>query len=89
MERRTFLTAASVGSLLGGQIARPANAQRDSSSLVTSSGSASFKTAEIEVAGNTIFCRHYGQGPAILIVHGFPRGSGYSATAVGAQVHAD
>ena len=34
-----------------------------------------FKTAEIDVADNKIFCRRYGQGPAILMVHGFPRTS--------------
>jgi haloacetate dehalogenase len=75
MERRTFLAAASVGSLVGGSLARRANAQRDSASAVTSSGSASFKTAEIDVAGNKVFYRIYGQGPAILMVHGFPRTS--------------
>src|SRR5260370_32181724 len=34
-----------------------------------------FTTAEVEVAGNTIFVRRYGKGPAILLVHGFPRTS--------------
>ncbi|MBB6669404.1 alpha/beta fold hydrolase [Cohnella nanjingensis] len=29
----------------------------------------------VEVSGNTIFVRRYGQGPAILLVHGFPRTS--------------
>jgi haloacetate dehalogenase len=75
VERRTFLAAASVGSVVGGPLARLANAQRDSSSAVTSSGSASFNTAEIDVAGNKVFYRRYGQGPAILMVHGFPRTS--------------
>jgi len=37
--------------------------------------SASFKAAEIDVADNKIFYRLYGQGPAILMVHGFPRTS--------------
>jgi alpha/beta hydrolase fold len=75
VERRTFLAAASVGSLAGGPLARLANAQRGSSSAAKSSGSASFKTAEIDVAGNKVFYRLYGQGPAILMVHGFPRTS--------------
>jgi haloacetate dehalogenase len=66
LNRRTFLAAASVGSLVGGPLARLANAQR---------GSTSFKTAAIDVAGNKIFYRRYGQGPAILMVHGFPRTS--------------
>ena len=34
-----------------------------------------FKTTEVDVAGNKIFCRLYGEGPAILMVHGFPRTS--------------
>src|SRR5689334_17132927 len=34
-----------------------------------------FTTAQVEVAGNTVFVRRYGQGPAILLVHGFPRTS--------------
>jgi len=72
MKRRTFLAAAPVGSLAGGRLA---NAQTDSSSAVTSSGSASFKAAEIDVAGNKIFYRRYGQGSPILMVHGFPRTS--------------
>ena len=29
----------------------------------------------MEVSGNTIFVRRYGKGPAILLVHGFPRTS--------------
>jgi len=27
------------------------------------------------VSGNTVFVRRYGRGPAILMVHGFPRTS--------------
>src|ERR1700733_12133087 len=61
MERRTFLTAASLGPLA----AQLAAAQNDSP----------FKAAEIDVAGNKIFVRRYGHGPAILLVHGFPRTS--------------
>jgi haloacetate dehalogenase len=34
-----------------------------------------FATARIKVSGNTIFVRRYGKGPAILLVHGFPRSS--------------
>jgi haloacetate dehalogenase len=75
MKRRAFLAAASIGSLAGDPIARPAHAEHDSSNAQTSSGPPSFKTALVEVAGNKIFCRRYGQGPAILMVHGFPRTS--------------
>lgn len=39
------------------------------------SGPSSFETSEVEVSGNTIFVRRYGKGPAILLVHGFPRTS--------------
>src|SRR5580658_8281310 len=30
---------------------------------------------EIDVAGNKVFVRRYGNGPAILLLHGFPRTS--------------
>jgi haloacetate dehalogenase len=66
VERRTFLVAASLGSLVGGPLAQHANAQRNPPP---------FKTAEIDVAGNRVYCRRYGQGPAILMIHGFPRTS--------------
>ena len=32
-----------------------------------------FGTSQVEVSGNTVFVRRYGKGPAILMVHGFPR----------------
>jgi haloacetate dehalogenase len=58
--RRAFLAAAS-----GCSLVRRAEAQSN--------------TGEIEVAGNKVFYRRYGrrdpQGPAILMVHGFPRTS--------------
>jgi haloacetate dehalogenase len=73
VERRAFLTAVSTGSLVGGPLAQLAEAQ--TSNAATSSDSASFKTAEIDVAGNKMFYRRYGQGPGILMVHGFPRTS--------------
>ncbi|EFH88241.1 alpha/beta hydrolase fold protein [Ktedonobacter racemifer DSM 44963] len=38
-------------------------------------GQSSFTTLEVEIAGNTVFVRRYGKGPAILLVHGFPRTS--------------
>lgn len=34
-----------------------------------------FQSSHIEVGGNKIFFRRYGKGPAILMVHGFPRTS--------------
>jgi haloacetate dehalogenase len=36
---------------------------------------APFEALQVEVSGNTIFARRYGHGPAILLVHGFPRTS--------------
>jgi haloacetate dehalogenase len=66
VERRTFFQTAAVGSLLGSPLVQLAQAQSDASSAVTS---------EIDVAGNRIFYRRYGQGPPILMVHGFPRTS--------------
>ena len=41
----------------------------------TSATPRAFETSEVEVSGNTIFLRRYGNGPAILLVHGFPRTS--------------
>jgi len=38
-------------------------------------GEVPFETSELEVSGNTVFIRRYGKGPAILMVHGFPRTS--------------
>jgi haloacetate dehalogenase len=66
VKRRAFLPAASVSSLLSLPLAWLANGQH---------GPAPFNTAEIEVVGNKIFYRGYGEGPAILMVHGFPRTS--------------
>jgi len=71
VERRGFLSAAFVSSLAGGPLVRSAKAQPGSSSAVT----AGFQSAEIEVRGNRMFVRRYGRGPAILMVHGFPRTS--------------
>jgi haloacetate dehalogenase len=34
-----------------------------------------FETFQVDVSGNTIFGRRYGEGPPILLVHGFPRTS--------------
>jgi haloacetate dehalogenase len=41
----------------------------------TNSGQVTFETTEVKAEGNTIFVRRYGKGPAILMVHGFPRTS--------------
>ena len=75
MERRNFLAGALVGPLVTSPLAQLAYAQHNSSTIGGSSESAAFKTGEVDVAGNKIFYRRYGQGPAILLVHGFPRTS--------------
>lgn len=74
MERRIFLgglTAASFGALLEHAFAEPARAE----SGVASPGQDVFKPSHVEVSGNSVFVRRYGSGPAILLVHGFPRTS--------------
>jgi pimeloyl-ACP methyl ester carboxylesterase len=65
MNRRHFLTAGCIGAIVGAPLAMPAQSQSDPV----------FKTIGIDVSGNKIFCRRYGHGPAILMVHGFPRTS--------------
>ena len=71
MERRTFLRtlgATPVGAMLSGSAADAAGGQH-------SARGGGFETSHIEVSGNTLFVRRYGAGPAILMVHGFPRTS--------------
>ena len=78
MERRTFLgglTAASFGALLENSFAesvRPPNSNKTGGSMA---GQHSFESSQVETSGNMIFVRRYGKGPAILMVHGFPRTS--------------
>jgi haloacetate dehalogenase len=52
-----------------------AGAQRPQETNANFARQRPFTTAEVEVAGNTVFVRRYGEGPAILLVHGFPRTS--------------
>ncbi len=73
MERRSFLgdvTAASFGVLLKRAFAEAPHGARESPV-----GENSFEDSTVEVSGNTVFIRRYGNGPAILLVHGFPRTS--------------
>src|SRR6202789_4317788 len=75
MERRTFLgavTSASLGALVEGSFSESARAQNAAQAAVAPSA---YRTSQVEVSGNTIFVRRYGNGPAILLVHGFPRTS--------------
>jgi haloacetate dehalogenase len=75
MERRTFLTGAAPGPLMAPPLMRLASAQRVSSTVANSNDASPFETGRVDVAGNSVFYRRYGQGSAILLVHGFPRTS--------------
>jgi len=78
LERRSFLGAlagASLGVLSEGIFTDFARAQDTAQAGASSTSQISFETSQAEVSGNTIFLRRYGKGPAILLVHGFPRTS--------------
>jgi haloacetate dehalogenase len=78
LERRSFLGAlagASLGVLSDGIFTELAGAQTAAQSCATSADQISFETSHVEVSGNKVFQRRYGKGPAILLVHGFPRTS--------------
>jgi len=74
MERRTFLDAikvASLGAFSESLFTEVARAQSTSERAAHDS----FEASQVEVPGNEIHIRRYGKGPAILMVHGFPRTS--------------
>jgi haloacetate dehalogenase len=78
LERRGFLGAlagASLGVLSEGILTEFASAQNTAQTGASPANQISFETSQVEVSGNTIFLRRYGKGPAILLVHGFPRAS--------------
>jgi haloacetate dehalogenase len=78
LERRSFLGAlagASLGVLSEGIFTDFARAQNTAQAGASSTSQISFETSQAEVSDNTIFLRRYGKGPAILLVHGFPRTS--------------
>src|SRR5579862_1480737 len=78
MERRSFLgglTAASFGALLENSFAKSVRPPDSSKTEGSMAGRDAFETSKVEVSGNTVFVRRYGKGPAILMVHGFPRTS--------------
>lgn len=77
MERRTFLNAVggvSVSALFKIPLSGLANSQNPTEPVPGTENS-SFEPLSVEVADNTVFLRRYGKGPAILMVHGFPRTS--------------
>jgi haloacetate dehalogenase len=75
MERRTFLNAVTgvspgpLWDLASRELAWAQNAAQ------AAAGPGTFETSQVEISGNTVFVRRYGNGPAILLVHGFPRTS--------------
>jgi haloacetate dehalogenase len=78
MERRMFLSAlkgASLSVLLTSRLIELARAKYPMETGVISTDQSPFEISDVEVAGNTVFVRRYGRGPAILLVHGFPRTS--------------
>jgi haloacetate dehalogenase len=78
VERRTFLgalTAAPLGVLIEGSLSESARAESTAQPRVNSAGQTPFETSEVAVSENTVFVRRYGNGPGILLVHGFPRTS--------------
>jgi haloacetate dehalogenase len=78
MGRRTLLktvAGASLGVLSEHSFTELARAQSNMQASAHFADQGPFETAQVEVSGNTIFIRRYGKGPAILMVHGFPRTS--------------
>ena len=78
MERRLLLRAmsgTSLALLLEESLARLARPQSLSRPDANAASETSFETSQVTVPGNSVFVRRYGKGPAILMVHGFPRTS--------------
>jgi haloacetate dehalogenase len=78
VERRTILGAlagASLRFLSECTFTEFARAQSSAQAGAILPDQGSFETSQVEVSGDTIFLRRYGKGPAILLVHGFPRTS--------------
>jgi haloacetate dehalogenase len=69
------LGAASFGAVLKNTFAEPAGPQNLTQTEAIVAAQDSFETSLVEVSGNKIFVRLYGKGPAILLIHGFPRTS--------------
>lgn len=74
MDRRT-LQVASLGFAPEGSLRGFTRAQNTPQPESLKSGQRPFEISEVDVSGNKIFVRRYGSGPAILMVHGFPRSS--------------
>ena len=78
LERRAFLgtlTTASLGVVLNASFPQQARSQIEAQAAPKVAGQRPFETSKVQVSGNTVFIRRYGNGPPILMVHGFPRTS--------------
>jgi haloacetate dehalogenase len=77
LERRSLLRAitAASGAALSSTLLSPGTAVAQPAGKAASAVSSHFETAEIKAGDNTIFIRRYGNGPPLLMVHGFPRTS--------------
>jgi haloacetate dehalogenase len=78
MERGVFpgtATGASLGKVLHSSALQAGRSQTDAQAGSNVKTQNPFEACEVKVSGNTIFARRYGHGPAILMVHGFPRTS--------------
>jgi haloacetate dehalogenase len=78
VERRMFLetlTCASLGIFSANSLPESVPPQTSVQGSAPSAANTAFETSKVEVSNNTVFFRRYGGGPAILLVHGFPRTS--------------
>lgn len=78
MERRMLLgtlTTPSIGVALDRSFPRLALSESGAQADANATGQATCEAAQVDVAGNPVFFRRSGKGPAILLVHGFPRTS--------------
>jgi len=78
VKRRMFLatlTSASLGAFSQGSFDAIGRTQNNRQTGAGPRGGAPSDTTHVEVTGNAVFIRRYGSGPAILLVHGFPRTS--------------
>jgi len=76
--RRSLLksfAAASIGALIPNPWIRSLGAQTIANNQSQHMPGREFESSHIEIGESNIFYRRYGKGPAILMVHGFPRTS--------------
>jgi haloacetate dehalogenase len=69
------LSCATVGVFSASFVAETVPSPSNLQGTPDSTAHTAFDTAQVMVSGNTLFLRRYGKGPAILLLHGFPRTS--------------